>query len=104
MPYKLTFRGSYFNVANFLGKLDDLVRTGGANQVTADGRLLTVNGFSLSPVAGSGGSSPTLAVQLVVTSYVTPPDQGLTAGAGPSGPDSSLTQPQTQPASATVSP
>jgi hypothetical protein len=43
-------------------------------------------------------------VTLAVTSYVTPAEQGLTAGATPGGPAPSLTQPQTQPVSAAVTP
>jgi Tfp pilus assembly protein PilO len=108
MPYDLTFAGSYFDVANFLSGVDDLVRTGEASQAAADGRLLTVNGFSLEPsdTTGAGPSSPNpqLQVSLSVTSYLTPGDQGAPAGASPSAPGSSLTQPETQPTSATVSP
>lgn len=101
MPYDLTFTGSYFHVADFLKGVDDLVHMRGSTQVAADGRLMTINGFSLSsPLDAS--PTPRLKVTLSVTSYVTPAAQGLTAGASPSGP--SLTQPQTQPASATVSP
>jgi Tfp pilus assembly protein PilO len=104
MPYDLTFEGSYFNVANFLKGLDDLVHTRGTDQIAADGRLLTIDAFSLTPPDASNGPNPNpqLKVALSVTSYVTPPDQGLTAGAAPAGP--SLSQPQTQPASATVAP
>jgi Tfp pilus assembly protein PilO len=108
MPYDLTFRGSYFDVAEFLKGVDDLVRTGQGSQVLADGRLLTVNAFSLelSDTAGSGASSPNppLEVNLSVTSYLTPGDQGTTVGASPTGPGTSLTQPEVQPTSATVTP
>jgi Tfp pilus assembly protein PilO len=104
LPYKLKFSGHYFDVANFLKGVDDLVHLRESGQVAADGRLLTVNGFGLALGDGSGGASPRLKVELVVTSYVTPSDQGLTAGASPGGPSSSLTQPETQPASATVTP
>ncbi len=108
MPYDLTFEGSYFDVADFLKGVDDLVRAGDASQVSADGRLLTVNGFSLdlSDTNSSGVSSPNpqLQVNLSVTSYLTPGDQGATAGSSPSGPGSSVTQPQAQPTSATVAP
>lgn len=108
MPYDLTFAGSYFDVTKFLKGVDDLVRAGDASQVSADGRLLTVNGFSLalSDADGAGASSPNpqLQVNFSVTSYLTPSDQGATAGASPSGPGTYLTQPETQPTSATVSP
>ena len=105
MPYDLTFEGSYFDVANFLKGIDDLVHMRGTGQVSADGRLLTVGGFSLALAENeTPGPNPNLEVSLSVTSYLTPSDQGATAGASPSGPGSSLTQPQTQPASATVAP
>jgi Tfp pilus assembly protein PilO len=102
MPYDLTFTGSYFHVADFLKGVDDLVHLRGSTQVAADGRLLTINGFSLSsPLDRS--ATPKLKVTLSMTSYVTPAAQGLTAGASPNGPGA-LTPPQTQPASTTVTP
>jgi Tfp pilus assembly protein PilO len=104
MPYDLSFEGSYFDVANFLKRVDDLVHLRGSFGVAADGRLLTIDGFSLTPKDGSNPSSPTLDVKLAVTSFVTPSDQGLTAGATPGGPAPSLSQPQAQPASAAVTP
>lgn len=102
LPYDLTFSGSYFHVADFLKGVDDLVHMRGNAQVAADGRLMTINGFSLSEPLDTS-ANPTLKVTLSVTSYVTPSDQGLTAGASPNGPGA-LTQPQVQPASSEVSP
>jgi Tfp pilus assembly protein PilO len=102
MPYDLTFEGEYFQVADFLKSVDDLVHMRGSSQVAADGRLLTIDAFDLTPAGTANGPNPKLTVDLTVTSYLTPSDQGLTAGATPGGP--SLTQPQTQPASATVTP
>jgi Tfp pilus assembly protein PilO len=104
MPYDLTFEGKYFQVADFLKSVDDLVHLRGTSQVAADGRLLTVNSFTLATDQHSKPSNPKLTVDLTVTSYLTPGGQGLTAGATPGGPAPSLTQPQTQPASATVTP
>jgi Tfp pilus assembly protein PilO len=46
MPYTLTFTGSFFHVADFIKGLDSLVKTQ-SEKVAVDGRLLTVNGFSL---------------------------------------------------------
>ena len=103
MPYTLTFKGNYFQIANFLKGVDDLVHTHGNTEVAADGRLLTINGFSLS-APRPPSNSPLLKAVLAVTSYVAPATEGLTAGASPTAPSPSLTQPQTQPASATVSP
>jgi Tfp pilus assembly protein PilO len=102
MPYSLTFQGSYFQVADFLKGLDDLIHTRGSSEVAADGRLMTIDGFSLAEPLGLG-PNPQLKVAVEVTSYVAPASQGLTAGASPGGPAPSSSVPQTQPASAAVS-
>jgi Tfp pilus assembly protein PilO len=83
MPYKLQFRGNFFEIADFLEGLDRLVRTESGN-VAVDGRLVTVSGFALSQDKSMG--FPSLVANLIVTTYVTPPDQGLTAGATPAAP------------------
>lgn len=90
MPYALTFKGHFFDIAKFIGKVDDLVESGGA-KMTVDGRLLTINGFSLSSAESAGGSSE-LQASFSVTTYLTPPGQGVTAGATPSAPAESATQ------------
>src|SRR6187200_1922009 len=46
MPYKLTFTGNFFTIADFIKGLDGLVKTTN-EEVGVDGRLLTINGFSL---------------------------------------------------------
>ena len=104
LPYKLTFRGSFFDVAGFFSRVDELVSFGkGSGQVAVDGRLLTIDGFSL--VGGEPGSSPELDASFALTSYVTPPDQGAALGATPQGPAPapSPAQPPTTPTS-TVTP
>lgn len=82
MPYTLNFTGNFFQVANFIHGLDNLVKTTNA-KVSVDGRLLTVNSFNIAP---SQEGFPKLAVSFSVTTYLTPPEQGLTGGASPSGP------------------
>jgi Tfp pilus assembly protein PilO len=101
MPYNLTFTGGYFDVANFIGGLDSLVKPrSSGEQIVANGRLFTVDGFTLS--IGAGGPSH-LDAKFLVTTYVAPPDQGLTAGASPSAPaPTSPAESQAQPASAAV--
>jgi Tfp pilus assembly protein PilO len=104
LPYDLTFRGTFFDISNFIGGIDGLVTPHDAGtQVSSDGRLFTVNGFALN--GGAPGSSPKLDANFLVTTYVTPEEQGLTAGATPSGPavPSAPGTPQAQPASAVVS-
>ena len=83
MPYSLKFSGGFFHVADFIKGLDSLVKTENSN-VKVDGRLITMNGFSLS----STGSVPfpTVEANFAVTTYLTPPDQGATAGRDPGTP------------------
>jgi Tfp pilus assembly protein PilO len=102
LPYELTFKGSFFDVADFMSGVDSLVHLReGSGQVAADGRLLTVDGFSLKPIPTLGGE-PVLNATFAVTSYVVPSDEGLTAGAAPGGPSASPLQPQATPASTTT--
>ncbi len=87
MPYSLAFQGSFFNVADFIEGIDSLVETK-RGEVDAKGRLITIDGFNLAPNerAEEAGSSGGLSASFDVTTYVTPPGQGLTAGASPAGP------------------
>lgn len=82
MPYTLNFTGEFFSIATFIHGLDNLVKTTNS-KVSVDGRLITVNSFSLE--AGDQGF-PELKASFSVTTYLTPPEQGLTAGATPEGP------------------
>ena len=100
LPYSVTMRGGFFGVANFMAGLDRLVTIRESNgQVSANGRLLTVDGFALhNPTAGA---VPELDVDFSLTSYATPAEQGLTAGAGPGGPAPAPATPEATPASST---
>jgi Tfp pilus assembly protein PilO len=92
MPYDLKFTGNFFQVADFMKQLDAMVRTK-QGAIDVDGRLLTVDAFTLAPIqtqvdgAGEAPSPvPTLTAELSVTTYLTPADEGITAGATPTGP------------------
>jgi Tfp pilus assembly protein PilO len=87
LKYKLRFRGDFFQIADFMAAVDKLVGSGGG-RVVVGGRLTTVDGFSLSADTGTG--FPTLTASLVTTTYLTPPGQGLTAGASPSAPATTI--------------
>jgi Tfp pilus assembly protein PilO len=78
MPYSLEFSGDFFQIADFFKRIDSLVHPDGSN-VAVDGRLVTVGGFSLSP--DPERDFPYLDASVSVTTYLTPPSQGLTAGA-----------------------
>jgi Tfp pilus assembly protein PilO len=83
MPYTLTFDGSFFKIADFIKGLDSLVATQ-KEEVAVDGRLLTVNGFSLQ--AAPKAEFPALQATFSVTTYLTPPGEGITGGASPESP------------------
>jgi Tfp pilus assembly protein PilO len=88
MAYDLTFTGEFFQIADFMRRVDSMVdmRDG---TVDVHGRLLTVNGFTLEPSDQSQSlTNPVLTAHLNVTTYLTPPDQGVTGGATPAGPPS----------------
>jgi Tfp pilus assembly protein PilO len=99
LPYELLFKGTYFEVADFMAGVDNLVSTH-KNKIAADGRLVTIDGFTYT--ADDTAPFPALKATLNVTTYVTPRDQGLTAGATPTGPPAAA--PTTTPASATTTP
>jgi hypothetical protein len=101
MPYNLTFTGNFFHVADFIEGIDSLVHTGGSN-VSVDGRLVTLDGFALN--ADSKLDFPHLRATFVVTTYLTPPSQGVTAGATPAEPAPSTAPPTETPASEEAAP
>jgi Tfp pilus assembly protein PilO len=83
MPYSLTFTGSFFKIADFIHGLDALVKSNN-EKVGVNGRLITINGFSLSEDSEFG--FPLLQASFSVTTYLTPPTEEETAGASPEGP------------------
>jgi Tfp pilus assembly protein PilO len=92
MPYDLDFRGSFFDIADFLAEMDNQVRVT-SKGVGVDGRLLTIDGFTLAGDERRG--FPYLQANLHVTSFVAPADQGLTGSATPQAPAPATTAPAT---------
>jgi Tfp pilus assembly protein PilO len=88
MPYTLNFEGSFFQIADFIHGLDSLVETH-SNEVAVDGRLLTIDGFSLQGQQKVG--FPQLEASFSVTTYLTPPGQGVAGGASPESPGATAT-------------
>lgn len=83
MPYTLVFDGGFFEVADFIAGIDGMVKAK-SEDVTVDGRLVTLDGFSL--VADPNEGFPQLDATFAVTTYLTPPSQGVTAGATEAAP------------------
>jgi Tfp pilus assembly protein PilO len=83
MPYEVTFDGSFFDVADFIVSLDSLVNTKD-EEVKVDGRLVTIDSFTLEADQKLG--FPALDASFALTTYLTPPNQGVTGGATPGAP------------------
>ncbi len=77
MPYDLKFEGGFFAIANFIQGLDSLVETKDG-RVDANGRLVTIDGFSMTPARA--GDQIRLAAEFNASTYVAPPAQALAAG------------------------
>jgi Tfp pilus assembly protein PilO len=90
MPYSLKFTGDFSHIADFIHGLDSLVGTTDSN-VAVDGRLVTIDGFSLGPRQGE--TFPNLEANFAVTTYLVPSGQGVTAGATPAAPALSTATP-----------
>jgi hypothetical protein len=83
MPYELTLKADYFQLSTFIDGLQELVgyRHG---RPTVDGRLVTIDGFTFEGDTEVG--FPALDATLNVTTFLSPTDQGVTAGATPAAP------------------
>jgi Tfp pilus assembly protein PilO len=81
MPYSLDFSGGFFQVADFINRIDSLVKPN-RSRVAVDGRLVTIDGFSLS--ADTKVGFPHLSATFSITTYLAAPELGITAGATPS--------------------
>jgi Tfp pilus assembly protein PilO len=98
MPYNLVFTGSFFQVADFIDGIDSLIHTD-KSTVGVDGRLVTLDGFSLTEDPDAG--FPDLTANFAVTTYLVPPNQGVTAGATSTSP---AVPASTEPATSTGTP
>ena len=83
MPYALEFTGNFFTLADFIKGLDTLVKTEN-EKLAVSGRLITVNGFSLEP--DKEKPFPARVATFSITTFLVPPEQGITAGASPTAP------------------
>lgn len=99
MPFTFVFKGSFFRLYRLLNELQGFTVRKGADDIQVGGRLLTIQGATLSAQSeGNGhGSSGELTGTITATAYVLPAGQGLTGGATPSSPAGT---PAAQPASA----
>lgn len=80
MPYEVTFDGDFFQIADFIKGIDSLVDTK-EDQVSVDGRLVTIDGFSLEASPGKG--FPALQASFALTTYLAPPGEVAAGGVSP---------------------
>jgi hypothetical protein len=108
MPYELGFSGEYFGIADFFGRLNSQVALTSEGRPSVFGRLITVDGFSLTvpddEQAVPGAPSAALDAQFLISTFLTPASEGLTAGATPAGPPPAGPQPVSTAAGTTAPP
>jgi hypothetical protein len=80
VPLDFTFKGSFFDLADFLHKLKRFVRVANG-RLDVRGRLMTVDGFTLEAT-----DFPAITAHVQGTVYLAPKEEGPTAGATPQGP------------------
>jgi Tfp pilus assembly protein PilO len=82
MPFSFEFEGSFFEMSEFMSRLERFVVTQG-DGLRVRGRLLTVDGFSFVP---SDKGFPSMKASLGATAYLVNPADGATGGATATGP------------------
>jgi Tfp pilus assembly protein PilO len=92
VPLTFTVNGGYFGLSDFLHRMKRFVRVVN-DQIVVRGRLLTIESFSFER---PDVASDKLKADVTATIYLTPADQGTTAGATPQGP-SPATAPSASP-------
>jgi Tfp pilus assembly protein PilO len=95
MPFSFDFNGSFFNMQRFLKAINGLTSVNGKS-INVRGRLLTVDGVNLK---ASTKGFPDVDATVVVTAYLLPADEGLTAGADAATPSTASTPGSTATAS-----
>ena len=99
-PFTFTFRGNFFHLADFLGRVERFVVANNKG-VAVSGRLMALNAISLG--AGPKGF-PQITASIAATTYLIPASQGLAAGASPAGPGGTTPQTVSNGGSSTATP
>jgi Tfp pilus assembly protein PilO len=80
VPFKFTFTGSYFHLANMFRRLSDLTTRTSSGAIKANGRLVTIQSIGLT--SSTSALNAPLTATVTATVYALPPEQGG-AGATP---------------------
>lgn len=110
LPIEFTFVGTYFDLADFFHRLKRFVHVSG-DRIVVRGRLVTIDSIAFGDETGTTSTLPgnKLKAKVKATVYLSPKEEGTTAGATPSGPaDATAPSPGTTaavtPPTATVKP
>jgi Tfp pilus assembly protein PilO len=71
LPYSLSFRGTFFQISDFISRVDRLVDPKG-NRIASDGRLTIIDSFTLGP--DEPRPLPALLSTVNITTYLAGPD------------------------------
>lgn len=82
MPFDFKFEGDFFDLAGFIGRLEDFLVVG-KRKLAVGGRFMAIDGIGL---RAAPRGFPQIVAAVKATSYLLPAGQGLTAGATPQGP------------------
>jgi hypothetical protein len=83
LPFTFTFEGSFFKLSDFMTKLERYIKAKRSGSDDVRGRLLLINGISLT---ASAKGFPSIKASVSAQAYLLPVDQGLFDGASPTGP------------------
>jgi Tfp pilus assembly protein PilO len=86
LPFTFTFVGTFFDLYHMMQRLQSFTVATASGNVKVSGRLLTVNGLSLTAATSGETAGGDLTGTVTATAYVLPAGETLTAGATPSGP------------------
>jgi Tfp pilus assembly protein PilO len=97
VSYSLTFGGTFFQIADFIARLDRSVNPKG-QRIASNARLITISGFTLTP--DDSLPPPSLSASVTVSAYSADPSLGAAAGATTAAP-TTTTPTTTTPATGT---
>ncbi len=80
VPLQFSFTGGFFDLADFFHEMKRFVYVANG-RVKVQGRLLTIDSFKFDST-----NYPTLKTDIEATVYLSPKEEGTTAGASPTGP------------------
>lgn len=102
VPLDFSFKGDFFDLADFFHQLKRFVRVGGDGRIAVRGRLMTIDSFTFAP-----DEAGDLRATIKATAYLAPKSEGATAGATPQGPapeSAAASAPPATPPTAAVQP